>query len=153
MKDIPIEELASINAEIHVAADRIGCKHVNITRQIWPGGKTSGLPEEAARFVEFSWFRAAVINGRAIFEHADPQAYTEVLVRYGLEDGLISQPAQQAVESKPDEPAMAAVLIPREKVDVTAEVLRATRLEMERQARAEGLTVGELLDWKFRPRS
>jgi hypothetical protein len=153
MKDIPIEELVSISAEIHAAADRIGCKHVSITGQIWPGGKTSGRPDEAARFVQFSWFRAAVINGRGIFEDADSQAYEDVLVRYGLEDAFISQPAQRAVESEPEEPAPAVIFMPIEKVDLTSKVLPATKLELERQARAEGLTVGELLDWKFRPRA
>ena len=153
MKDIPVEELASISAEIHAAADRIGCKHVSITGQIWPGGKTSGRPEDAARFVEFSWFRAAVINGKAIFENADPQAYTDVLIRYALEDALLSQPAPRGVESNSEEPAPAVTLTAMEKVDVTAEVLRATKLELERQARAEGLNVGEFLDWKFRPRA
>jgi hypothetical protein len=39
-----------------------------------------------------------------------------------------------------------------EKLELTVQVLPATRRELERQAAAEGIPVGELLDWKFQPR-
>lgn len=152
MKDIPTEELAAISPEIHEAAVRVGCTHVNITGNIWPGAQATGRPEEAARFVEFSWLRAAVINGRAIFEEADPKAYAELLVKYGLQDAPSSGTVHEAAAPKQDEAPAAVVPTPPEKVGLTVEILPATKRELERQARAEGITVGELLDWKFRPR-
>lgn len=152
MKDIPTEELAAISPEIHEAAVRVGCTHVNITGNIWPGAQASGRPEEAARFVEFSWLRAAVINGRTIFEDADPKGYAELLVKYGLEDAPSPGTVYEAVEPKHEEAPAVAVPMPSEKVGLTVEILPATKRELERQARAEGITVSELLDWKFRPR-
>ena len=153
MKDIPTEELAAISPEIHEAAVRVGCTHVNITGNIWPGAQASGRPEEAARFVEFSWLRAAVINGRTIFEDADPKAYAELLVKYGLEDAPSPAAAQIAPEPKQEESPAAGILAsPPEKVGLTIEILPTTKRELERQAKVEGITVAELLDWKFRPR-
>ena len=152
MKDIPTEELAAISPEIHDAAVRVGCTHVNITGNIWPGAQATGRPEEAARFVEFSWLRAAVINGRTIFEDADPKAYAELLVRYGLEDAPSPDTVPKAAEPKQEEAPAVVVPTPPEKLRLTVEILPATKLELERQARVEGITVGELLDWKFRPR-
>ncbi|RYD61010.1 MAG: hypothetical protein EOP84_36250 [Verrucomicrobiaceae bacterium] len=152
MKDIPVEELETISAEIHEAAVRVGCTHVNITGKIWPGAQATGRPEEAARFVEFSWLRAALINGRAIFEQADPMGYAELLVKYGLEDASASEIVREPVEAKQEETPEVVVPIQPDRLTLTVEILPATRLELERQARAEGITVGELLDWKFRPR-
>ncbi len=147
MRDIPIEELAPISAEIHEAAARLGCTHVSITGQIWPGGQLSGAPEEAARFVEFSWHKAAVLNGRAIFEEADPNAYAALLNRHGLGDEPPLELPREVPVTK-EAPALAAPA----KIELTAQVLPATKRELERQAKAEGLTVAELLDWKFQPR-
>ncbi|MHA3770492.1 hypothetical protein ACXR0O_03025 [Verrucomicrobiota bacterium sgz303538] len=152
MKDIPTEELSAISAEIYEAALRVGCTHVNITGNIWPGAQASGRPEEAARFVEFSWLRAAVISGHAIFEDADPKRYAELLVRYGLEDAPSSEMVHKAAEPKQEEMPTQVVPTPPDKVGLTFDVLLATKSELERQAKAEGITVGELLDWKFRPR-
>ena len=152
MKDIPTEELAAISAEIHEAAVRVGCTHVNITGNIWPGAQASGRPEEAARFVEFSWLRAAVINGRTIFEDANPKVYAELLVKYGLEDAPSTGTARESIEPEEVEEAPVAVVSTPEKVALTVEILPTTKRELERQARAEGITVAELLDWKFRPR-
>jgi hypothetical protein len=149
MKDISVEELAEISAEIYEAALRIGCTDVSITGHIWPGGRLSGVPEEAARFVEFSWLKAAVINGRAIFEETDPKAYAEILNSYGLGEEPYPEPAREVAES--EEPPRYGTAVP-EKLELTVQVLPATKRELERQAAAEGLSVGELLDWKFQPR-
>src|SRR4051794_23339728 len=100
MKDIPTDELGTISAEICEAAKRIGCTHVSITSPIWPGGKLSGPGEAAARFVEFSWLRAAVINGQAIFEETDPKAYRTLLTAYGLGEEPDLQPSAEARESE-----------------------------------------------------
>lgn len=138
MKDIPVEELASISPEIHQEAIRVGCTEVSITGRIWPGGQTAGTVQDAARFVEFSWLRAAVLGGRAIFEESDPAAYVSLLNAYGLGD----EPAPEGAtaERKP---------APPEKVDLSAEVLPTTLRELTRQADAAGLSVGELLDLHF----
>ena len=152
MKDIPTEELAAISAEIHDAAVRVGCTHVNITGNIWPGAQASGRPEEAARFVEFSWLRAAVINGRTIFENDDLEGYAELLVRYGLEDAPISEIVDKAAEPEQQQMPATVVSTAPKKIGLTLEILPATKLELERQARAEGITLSELLDWRFRPR-
>lgn len=151
MKDIPIEEVAAISPEIHDAATRIGCTHVSITGHIWPGGRVSGVAHEAARFLEFSWFKAAVIDGRAIFEEPDPKAYAELLNKYGLGDEPYPEPESEAAEPPAAPVANAPVAI--ESIDLTVRVLLATKQELERQAAAEGITVGELLDWKFQPRT
>ena len=63
MKDVPIEELRAINLELYEAAERIGCTDVSLSGRIWPGGRLSGPETEAARFVEYSWLRAAVVGG------------------------------------------------------------------------------------------
>ena len=99
MKDISVEDLEAISAEIYEAALRVGCTHVSVTGHIWPGGRVSGVPEEAARFVEFSWLKAAAINGRAIFEETDPKAYAELLDAYGLGEEPYPEPAPEASES------------------------------------------------------
>jgi hypothetical protein len=149
MKDISVEELAEISPEIHEAAVRIGCTDVSITGHVWPGGRLSGAPQEAARFVEFSWLKAAVIDGRAIFEETDPKAYAELLNAYGLGEDPYPDPAAEVAES--EEPPRDGSDAP-EKLELTVQVLPATRRELERQAAAEGIPVGELLDWKFQPR-
>ena len=151
MKDIPTEELAAISPELHEAAVRVGCTHVNITGNIWPGAQGSGRPEEAARFVEFSWLRGAVINGHTIFEDADPKAYADLLVKYGLEDAPSPLPVRKAAEPEQDAEAAAVPASP-EKVGFSVEISPVTKAELERQAKVEGITVGELLDWRFRPR-
>jgi hypothetical protein len=148
MKDIPTEELATISTEIHEAAERVGCTFVSVSSPIWPGGKISGPSEEAARFVEFSWLRAAVINGRAIFEEGDPRGYNTLLATYGLGDEPYLEPTSAAPASEAAEP-VAAALSPMKTV-LNAEVLAETEQELIRQARAAGMSVGEFLDWKFR---
>jgi hypothetical protein len=151
MKDISVEELAAINAEIYEAAVRVGCTDVSITGHIWPGGRVSGVPEEAARFVEFSWLKAAVIDGRAIFEETDAKAYAELLNAYGLGEEPYPEPTAEVGES--EEPAHVYGTRAPEKSDLTVQVFPATKRELERQAAAEGLSVGELIDWKFQPRA
>ena len=155
MKDIPVEDVDAISPAIHEAALRVGCTHVSITGHIWPGGRVSGVAEEAARFVEFSWLKAAVIDGRAIFEETDPKAYAELLDAYGLGEEPYPEPAPEASESESapgaDVPAAAAPASP-ESLELTVRVLPATMRELERQAAGEGLPVGEFLDWKFQPR-
>jgi hypothetical protein len=149
MKDIPIEELAAISPEIHQYAARIGCTHVSITGQIWPGGRLSGEPQQAARFMEYSWFKAAVIDGRAIFEASDPKAYATLLAQYGLGDEPDATPDVRA----PEQPIVAErAPVSSDRTELHANVVPATLRELERQAGAEGLTVGEYLDWKFQPR-
>jgi hypothetical protein len=152
MKDIPIEDLAAISSELHEAAVGVGCTHVNISGKIWPGAQASGRPEDAARFVEFSWLRAAVINGRTIFEQADPKGYFDLLVRYGLEDARDPGTVNHAPAPKQEEAPAVVVAISSEKVRLAVDVLPATKIELDRQAKAEGITVDELLNWKFRPR-
>lgn len=155
MKDIPVEEVAAISPEIHEEAMRIGCTHVSITGHIWPGGRVSGVVSEAARFMEYSWMKAAVINGRAIFEETDPKAYAELLNAYGIGEEPYSGTLLEAAEL----PELANVDPPRksapassESVEYTVKVSPVTQRELERQAAAEGISVGELLDWKFQPR-
>ncbi len=150
MKDIPVEDVAAISPEIHEAALRVGCTHVSITGHIWPGGRVSGVAEEAARFVEFSWLKAAVIDGQAIFEETNPKAYAELLDAYGLGEEPYPEPPPEAAESTAA-PAADAPASP-ENVELTVRMLSATKRELERQAAAEGLSVGEFLDWKFQPR-
>lgn len=149
MKDIPTEDLAAISAELHEAAVRVGCDFVSATGQVWPSGQLSGPPEKAARFVEFSWLRAAVVHGRAIFEDADPKAFAALLNEYGFGDEPYAEPAQEP--AGPEAAESAEVSLPPAKVVLTAEILPATKGELERQARAAGLSVGEFLDWKFQP--
>jgi hypothetical protein len=146
MKDIPIEDVAAISPEIHEAAVRVGCTHVSITGHIWPGGRVTGVAEEAARFLEFSWLKAAVIDGRAIFEETDPKAYAELLNAYGLGEEPYPEPVPAPIERQPEEAPAA------EHIEFTVPVLPATKRELERQAAAEGMSVAELLDWKFQPR-
>lgn len=145
MKDISVEDLEAISAEIYEGALRVGCTHVSVTGHIWPGGRVSGVPEEAARFVEFSWLKAAAIDGRAIFEETDPIAYAKLLDAYGLGEEPYPEPAPEAPEAAA-EPATESL------ENLTVRVLRSTKRELERQAAAEGLPVGEFLDWKFQPR-
>jgi len=148
MKDIPIEELAVISAGIHEAALRVGCTDVSITGRIWPGGRLGGSPEEAARFVEFSWLRAAVVNGRAIFEETDPRGFAALLNQYGLGD---DPSAEQAFDPTKAEEAPRKHAAPQPtKVELTVQVLPATMAALNRHASAAGRTVGEFLDWKFR---
>ena len=148
MKDIPIEELAAISAEIHEAALRVGCTDVSITGQIWPGGRLGGSPEQAARFVEFSWLRAAVVKGRAVFEETDRKSFAALLNQYGLGDDPPAEPALNA--AKPEEIPREDAALPRAEVEFTVQVLSATKQELDRQASAAGFTIGEFLDWKFR---
>ncbi|HEV7405549.1 MAG TPA: hypothetical protein VGO11_21570 [Chthoniobacteraceae bacterium] len=150
MKDIPVEEMVAISPEIHEAAVRVGCTHVSITGRIWPGGRIGGVPEEAARFTEYSWLKAAVIAGRAIFEETDPKAYAELLNAYGLGEEPYPESTREASESEAEQEVGAPASA--ERVELTAPVLTATKRELERQAEAEGISVAELLDWKFRPR-
>ena len=150
MKDIPIEEVAAISSEIHEAAARIGCTHVSVTGHIWPGGRVSGVAEEAARFLEFSWLKAAVIDGRTIFEQPDPKAYAELLNAYGLGDEPYPEPTPERNEPSPEEPPTAPDS--PEISELAVQVRPATKRELERQAAAEEISVGELLDWKFQPR-
>lgn len=147
MKDIPTEELAAISAEIHDAALRVGCTHVSITGQIWPGGRLAGAPEEAARFVEFSWLRAASVNGCAVFEETDPKGFAALLNQYGLGDD--PSPGTGLAAAKREEISPEHAPPPPMKVELTAQVLPATKQELERQASASGLTVGEFLDGTF----
>jgi hypothetical protein len=149
MKDLPIEELAAISAEIHEAAVRVGCTNVSITGQIWPGGQLSGSPERAARFVEFSWLRAAVINGRAIFEDADAKSFAALLNAYGIGDEPYPDPIVET--SEPQEARTADAPAAPARLHFATELLPATKRELERQATAAGLSTGEFLDWKFRP--
>ena len=153
MKDIPIEELAAISAEIHQAAVQIGCPFVSISGAIWPGGQLSGASHEAARFVEFSWLRAAVVNGRAIFEEADPKGFAALLNSYGLGDEPYVEPELETARpaESPEVPGRSQQEKLPAKIALHAEVLPATREELDRQARAAGFSVGEFLDWKFRP--
>jgi hypothetical protein len=150
MKDIPTEELAAISAEIHEAATRVGCTDVSITGRIWPGGQLSGPPGEAARFVEYSWLRAAVVGGRAIFEETDPQAYAALLHAYGLGDEPYPEPASETPPEAEEQPTANARAVAA-KVELRVEISLETKRELERQATAGGLTLGEYLDWKFRP--
>jgi len=149
VKDIPIEELAAISAEIHAVAVQVGCTHVSITGRIWPGGQLSGSAEEAARFVEFSWLRAAVVHGRAIFEENDPKGFAALLHAYGIGDEPSGEPVRE-ISVTEKAPATEAPAAPA-RVNLAAEVSPATKRELERQAQAAGLSVGEFLDWKFRP--
>jgi len=148
MKDILTEELAAISAEIHDAALRIGCTDVSITGKIWPGGRLDGSPEQAARFVELSWLQAAVVNGRAVFEETDPRGFAALLNQYGLGDDPSAEPALDA--AKPEEVPREDAAPPPPKVELTVQVLPATKQELDRQASAAGLTLCEFLDWKFR---
>jgi hypothetical protein len=154
MKDIPVEDVDAISPAIHEAALRVGCTHVSITGHIWPGGRVSGVAEEAARFIEFSWLKAAVIDGRAIFEETDPKAYAELLNAYGLGEEPYPEPTPSENEmpsAAESQPIFAQT--PANQFKLTVCVQPATRRELERQAAAEGMTVAELLDWKFRSRT
>lgn len=152
MRDISVEDLEAISPEIHAAAVRVGCTHVSITGHIWPGGRISGVAEEAARFVEYSWLKAAVINGRAILEESDPPAYAELLNAYGLGEEPHREATPEPAEATEPEPgSVEDAAAPPEKVMLTLDVLPSTKRELERQAIAGGISVGEFLDWKFQP--
>jgi hypothetical protein len=147
MKDIPVEELAPISTEIHAAALKVGCTHVSVTGKIWPGAAASGAPELAARFVEFSWLRAAVVNGEAVFEEADPKRYLDLLFAYGLEDNPHAQPLRTAPRPRDESEGYAAPH--SEKVSFTVEVSAFTRDALQRRAIAAGMSVGEFLEAIF----
>lgn len=145
MKEITIEEVESISAEIYEAALRVGCTHVRISGQIYPGGKVTGPAASAAHFVEYSWYLAAVVNGRAVFEETEPAAYAELLQRYGLGDST-ETPEESSDATLPTPEAKLEA--PVQKVTFTVEVLAATKDELERQARVREISLGELLDEK-----
>ena len=144
MKDIPIEELEAISPEIFADAQRVGCRDVRITGKVWPGGQMSGPPERALRLVEYSWLKAAVVGGAPVFEADDPRTFAALLRTYGLGDEeAYTEPSGAAEEL----PAPAEPVLPRE--TLVAQVTAVTKHELERQALAAGITVGEYLDYKF----
>jgi hypothetical protein len=147
MKDIPIEELAAISADIHAAALKVGCTHVSVSGRIWPGASASGAPELAARFVEYSWLRAAVLNGEAIFEEADPKRFLDLLIAYGLEDNPHAQPLRTVARASDESECHAAPH--SEKVSFTVELSAITRDALQRRATAAGMSVGEFLEAVF----
>lgn len=147
MKEITLEEVAPISVEIHEAAARVGCTHVRITNYIYPGGKTVGPPEDAARFVEYSWYQAALVKGRAVFDDVDPEGYAALLQQYGLGVMVGDEATPRREESgvpvpTPTQISNAGTL------QLTCEVLPTTHKELERQARVRGISVGQLLDEK-----
>lgn len=147
MKDIPTDELAAISPELHEAATRVGCEHVSVTGQIYPGGQLTGPSEKGARFVEYSWLRAAVINGSAVFEDNDPAAFTALLREYGLEEDPYPLPVPEAAPE--ENPGTPEAPVAEPKATLTLQIQPATMQELERQAKAAGITIGEFLDWKF----
>jgi hypothetical protein len=151
MKDIPVEDLRDICPEIHDAAVRVGCVEVSISSNIWPGGRLTGPPQEAARFIDFSWYRAAAIDRRAIFQDSDPKAFAALLHRYGLGDEPAAEDPSTPRKIEPIDPSKSSAN-PSPRTQITVEILEATKQELERQAKLEGISVGHYLNWKFQPR-
>jgi hypothetical protein len=152
MKEITIDEVALISAEIHEAASRLGCTHVRITGRIFPGGQSSGPEEKAARFVEYSWFGAVLLGAEAVLEETEPARYRALLAEYGLGDPE-EETNSPAMSPVPTESEQISSPVPKpqrsaERVALTLEVLPATLTELERQAAVRGLPLGELLDEK-----
>jgi hypothetical protein len=147
MREIPVEELEQICPAIHADAVRVGCTDARITGRIWPGGASAGPAEEGIRVVEYSWLKAAVVKGEAVFEADNPQSFLDLLRDYGLTDeevalvpGGATLPDPLPLKPAPTEPP---------KLQITVEMLARTKRELYRHASAAGLSIGEWLDRMF----